>query len=67
MTPRDRLSLSLSALLVVVGITLTVLTVVNNEGSGVKLGYILGPALTLAGLGRGWLALHMVRRDGDER
>jgi hypothetical protein len=61
MSARNSVSLILSAVLVAIGLTITVLTLVN-EGSGVKLGYILGPALTLAGLGRGWLALQLGRR-----
>jgi hypothetical protein len=32
-------------------------------GSGVAVGYVFGAALTLAGLGRGWLALQMGRRE----
>jgi hypothetical protein len=61
-SPRNSVSLALSAVLAAVGFTLTVLTLLSDEGSGVKLGYILGPALTLAGLGRGWLAWQMRRR-----
>ena len=62
MSARNRVSLVLAAILTVVGITLTVLTITSDEGSGLKLGYILGPALTLAGLGRGWLAWQLGRR-----
>lgn len=61
MSSRNIVSLLLSAVLVAIGLTMTALTL-TNEGSGVKLGYILGPALTLAGLGRGWLALQMGRK-----
>jgi hypothetical protein len=62
MTPRNRVSLILSALLVVIGIVTLIRTAVGG-GSGVAVGYIFGAALLLAGLGRGWLALQMSRRD----
>jgi hypothetical protein len=59
---RNRVSLILSAVLVVLGVTTLVRTALAG-GSGVAIGYIFGAALTLAGLGRGWLALQMTRRD----
>jgi hypothetical protein len=59
---RHRVSLVLSAILVVLGIV-TVVRTAAAGGEGVAVGYVLGVALTLAGLGRGWLALHMTRRD----
>jgi hypothetical protein len=59
---RNLVSLVLSVVLVAVGITMTVLTAFNSD-PGFKLGYLLGPALFLAGLGRGWLALQMWRRE----
>jgi hypothetical protein len=62
-SPRNRVSLILSAVLVVVGIAATIVSVTESGGSGVRFGYILGPALTLAGLGRGWLAWQMSRRQ----
>lgn len=62
MTPRNRVSLILSALLVVIGIV-TIFRTAFGGGDGVAVGYIFGVALTLAGLGRGWLALQMSRRD----
>ena len=62
MTPRNRVSLILSALLVAIGVTTLVRTALAG-GSGVAVGYIFGAALTLAGLGRGWLALQMSKRD----
>ena len=65
MTPRDRISLILSAVLIVLGVVMTIQTITNEEGDGLKLGYILGPALFLAGLGRGWLAWHMMQRRRD--
>ena len=49
-------------MLVVLGLTAIVRTA-QAGGSGVAVGYIFGGALTLAGLGRGWLALHMGRRE----
>jgi hypothetical protein len=61
-SPRNRVSLILSALLVVLGVTTLVRTALAG-GSGVAIGYIFGAAMTLAGLGRGWLALQMSRRD----
>jgi hypothetical protein len=61
-TPRNRISLILSALLVVIGIV-TIFRTAFGGGDGVAVGYIFGAALTLAGLGRGWLALQMSRRD----
>ena len=57
-TARNRVSLSSAPSSSVVGITLIVRTVAAR-GLGPQLGYILGPALTLAGLGRGWLALQL--------
>ena len=62
MTARNRVSLILSAVLVVLGLTAIVRTALAG-GSGVAIGYIFGAALTLAGLGRGWLALQMGRRE----
>ena len=62
MTPRNRIALILSAVLVVLGVTTLVRTALAG-GSGVAIGYVFGAALTLAGLGRGWLALQMTRRD----
>jgi hypothetical protein len=62
MSGRNRVSLLLSAVLVVLGLTAIVRTA-QAGGSGVTLGYIFGGALTLAGLGRGWLAWHMGRRE----
>jgi hypothetical protein len=61
-TPRNRVSLILSALLVVIGIV-TIFRTAFGGGDGVAVGYIFGAALTLAGVGRGWLALQMSRRD----
>jgi hypothetical protein len=61
-TGRNRVSLILSAVLVVLGLTALVRTA-QAGGSGVAVGYIFGGALVLAGLGRGWLALHMRRRE----
>jgi hypothetical protein len=61
MSNRNRVSLILSALLVVLGLTAIVRTA-QAGGSGVAVGYIFGGALVLAGLGRGWLAVHMGRR-----
>ena len=63
MTPRNRVSLILSALLVVLGVVAIVAHRVGAAATGVAVGYIFGAALTLAGLGRGWLALQMSRRD----
>jgi hypothetical protein len=63
MTSRDRVSLTLSVVLIALGVVMTIQTL-TNEGDGVKLGYILGPALVLAGIGRGWLAWHMAKRRG---
>jgi hypothetical protein len=60
-SPRNRVSLILSAVLVVLGVTTLVRTALGG-GSGVAVGYVFGAALTLAGLGRGWLALQMSRR-----
>jgi hypothetical protein len=60
-SPRNRIALLLSAVLVVLGVTTIVRTALAG-GSGVAVGYIFGAALTLAGLGRGWLALQMGRR-----
>ena len=62
MTARNRVSLILSAVLVVLGLTAIVRTAMAG-GSGVVVGYVFGAALTLAGLGRGWLALQMGRRE----
>ena len=62
MTPRNRISLILSALLVVIGIV-TIFRTALGGGEGVAVGYVFGAALTLAGLGRGWLALQMARRE----
>jgi hypothetical protein len=59
---RNRVSLLLSALLVVLGVAAIVRTA-QAGGSGVAVGYIFGVALVLAGAGRGWLAWHMERRD----
>jgi hypothetical protein len=59
---RNRVSLILSAVLVVLGLTAIVRTA-QAGGSGVAVGYIFGGALTLAGLGRGWLALQMGKRE----
>jgi hypothetical protein len=61
-TNRNRVSLLLSAALVVLGLTAIVRTA-QAGSSGVAVGYIFGGALTLAGLGRGWLAWHMGRRE----
>jgi hypothetical protein len=61
MSPRNRVSLILSAVLVVLGVTTIVRTALAG-GAGVAVGYVFGGALTLAGLGRGWLALQMSRR-----
>jgi hypothetical protein len=61
-TGRNRVSLLLSALLVALGLIALVRTAAAG-GSGVAVGYIFGGALVLAGLGRGWLALHMGRRE----
>ena len=61
MTSRNRISLILSAILVVLGVVTLVRTAAAG-GSGVTVGYVFGAALTLAGLGRGWLALQMSRR-----
>jgi hypothetical protein len=61
-TGRNRVSLILSAVLVVLGLIALVRTA-QAGGSGVAVGYIFGGALVLAGLGRGWLALHMGRRE----
>jgi hypothetical protein len=62
MSNRNRVSLILSGILVVLGLTSIVRTA-QAGGSGVAVGYIFGGALTLAGLGRGWLAWHMGRRE----
>ena len=62
MTPRNRISLILCALLVVIGIV-PIFRTAFGGGDGVAVGYIFGAALTLAGVGRGWLALQMSRRD----
>ena len=62
MTGRNPVSLILSAVLVVLGLVALVRTA-QAGGSGVAVGYIFGGALVLAGLGRGWLALHMGRRE----
>ena len=62
MTARNRVSLILSAVLVVLGLTAIVRTAMAGR-SGVAVGYVFGAALTLAGLGRGWLALQMGRRE----
>jgi hypothetical protein len=59
---RNRVSLILSAVLVVLGLTMLVRTALAG-GSGVAVGYIFGVALTLAGLGRGWLALQMGKHE----
>jgi hypothetical protein len=59
---RHRVSLVLSAILVVLGLVTLVRTAVAG-GEGVAVGYVFGAALTLAGVGRGWLALQMSRRD----
>jgi hypothetical protein len=61
-TARNRVSLLLSAILVVLGVLALVRTATAG-GSGVAVGYVFGGALVLAGLGRGWLALHMGRRE----
>jgi hypothetical protein len=61
-TSRNRVSLLLSAVLVVLGVA-TIVRTAHAGGSGVAVGYVFGGALTLAGLGRGWLALHMGRRE----
>jgi hypothetical protein len=61
-TGRNRVSLILSAVLVVLGLVALARTA-QAGGSGVAVGYIFGGALVLAGLGRGWLALHMGRRE----
>jgi hypothetical protein len=61
-TGRNRVSLILSAVLVVLGLVALVRTA-QAGGSGVAVGYIFGGALVLAGLGRGWLALHMGHRE----
>ncbi len=61
-TLRNRVALVLSAVLVVLGLTAIVRTAMAG-GSGVAVGYVFGGALMLAGLGRGWLALHMARRE----
>jgi hypothetical protein len=53
---RTRVSLVLSAVLVLVGLTMIVRTALE-VGLEFRAGYLLGPALVLAGLGRGWLAL----------
>jgi hypothetical protein len=58
---RNRVALILSAVLVVLGVSSIVRTALAG-GSGVAVGYVFGGALTLAGLGRGWLALQMGRR-----
>jgi hypothetical protein len=62
MSARNRVSLLLSAALVILGVAAIVRTATAG-GSGVAVGYIFGVALVLAGAGRGWLALHMERRD----
>ncbi|MDX6539706.1 MAG: hypothetical protein QOI71_1316 [Gaiellales bacterium] len=62
MSPRNRVSLLLSAALVILGVASIVRTA-SAGASGVAVGYIFGVALVLAGAGRGWLALHMERRD----
>jgi hypothetical protein len=62
MTGRNRVSLILSAVLVVLGLTAIVRTAQAGGSGGVAVGYIFGGALVLAGLGRGWLAVHMGRR-----
>jgi hypothetical protein len=54
--PRNRVSLILSGVLVLVGLTMIVRTALS-VGLEFRAGYLLGPALVLAGLGRGWLAL----------
>jgi hypothetical protein len=55
---RNRVSLLLSAVLVVLGVASIVRTA-SAGSSGVAVGYIFGGALILAGAGRGWLAWHM--------
>jgi hypothetical protein len=62
MSPRNRISFILSAVLVVIGIVTLVRTAVEG-GDGIAVGYVFGAALTLAGIGRGWLALQMARRE----
>ena len=62
MSNRNRVSLLLSAALVVLGV-LSIVRTAGAGGSGVAIGYVFGGALILAGLGRGWLALHMERRE----
>jgi hypothetical protein len=47
---------------VILGVASIVRTA-SAGASGVAVGYIFGVALVLAGAGRGWLALHMERRD----
>ena len=61
MSSRNRISLILSAILVVLGIVTLVRTALAG-GSGVTIGYVFGAALTLAGAGRGWLAWQMSRK-----
>ncbi len=62
MLSRHDVSLVLSAILVVLGLA-TIVRTAAAGGSGVAVGYIFGAALTLAGLGRGWLALQMRKRS----
>jgi hypothetical protein len=57
---RNRVAFVLSAILVALGVTTIVRTALAG-GSGVAVGYVFGAALTLAGLGRGWLAWQMSR------
>lgn len=59
---RNRVSLLLSAILVVLGLASIVRTA-SAGSSGVAVGYIFGVALVLAGAGRGWLAWKMERHD----
>jgi len=62
MSPRNRVSLLLSAALVISAPSRSCAPRPAG-GSGVAVGYIFGAALILAGAGRGWLALKMERRD----
>jgi hypothetical protein len=61
-SPHNRVALTLSAVLVVLGVTAIVRTALAG-GSGVAVGYVFGGALVLAGLGRGYLAVKLTRRD----
>jgi hypothetical protein len=58
---RNRVALILSAALVVLGVT-TLVRTAQAGGSGIAVGYVFGGALTLAGIGRGYLALQSARR-----